>query len=160
TEGVLKMMWLSRLKLVCVTLVLLAVAGSGTGLVALQVTAREQENAGHENVSQQPEKAAPPAQATPRPPKEALRYGGKHFDDCRTLLLTELKPESRAEAIKALGMFGANGYGREAAVAIVEAMRGYAYEAADEADAKVFNAATGGLSRIGAEVVPVLVEEL
>src|SRR5262249_21625320 len=68
--------------------------------------------------------------------------------------------ETRAEAIKALGMFGANGYGREAAVAIVEAMRGYVYESADEADAKVYNAGTSGLSRIGGEVVPILVEEL
>src|SRR5262249_40204147 len=52
--------------------------------------------------------------------KESLRYGGKTFNQWRTELMTELKPEIRIDGIKALREFGANGYGTEAVLAIVE----------------------------------------
>jgi RNA polymerase sigma factor (sigma-70 family) len=155
TEGVLRMMWLSRLKLVGAVLVLFAVAGSGAGLVALRGTAQEQETA-PQNLG----KAEQPAQAVRRPSKEALRYGGKSFDEWRTVLLTDLKPEMRAEALKALGAFGANGYGREATAIIVETVRGYGPYPGDADTAKVVEGSHSGLSKIGTEAVPVLVEEL
>jgi hypothetical protein len=131
TEGVLKMMWLNRLKLVS-ALVLLAIAGSGVGLLALRGTAREREDA-----DVRADDVDKLAEAGRRPKKELLRYGGKNFDEWRTVLATDLKPEVRAEAIKALSAFGANGYGREATLAIVEAMRGYEINPGDAEDDKV-----------------------
>src|SRR5262249_23615939 len=85
TEGVLKMTGPSRLRIVCAALLLLAVAGSGAGLLALRGTAREQEVAGKETGE-----AGKPAEAARRPPKEALRYGGKDFDEWRSVLRTDL----------------------------------------------------------------------
>jgi hypothetical protein len=52
--------------------------------------------------------------------KSALRYEGKTFDEWRTAWRTELSTQKRLEAVKALAAFGANGYGREAAEAILE----------------------------------------
>ena len=52
-------------------------------------------------------------------PKSNLRYDGKTFNEWRTLLKTELSTEKRIEAIKALAAFGASGYGKEAAEAIL-----------------------------------------
>jgi len=155
TEGVLKMMWFNKLKLVVAAFVTLAVAGSGLGLVAFRVAAREQ--AGGRNDA--PEDAKP-AEAAARPAKETLRYGGKSFDEWRTTLMTDLKPETRVEAIKALSTFGVNGYGREAAAAIVEAVRGYDMERPDADDGKILVAAQAALTKIGDESVPALVEEL
>lgn len=52
--------------------------------------------------------------------KAHFRYDGKTFKDWRDVWKTELSTEKRLEAVKALAAFGANGYGREAAEAIVE----------------------------------------
>ncbi len=52
--------------------------------------------------------------------KSPLLYDGKTFDQWRDAWQTELSPERRAEAVKALATFGANGYGREAAKAILD----------------------------------------
>jgi RNA polymerase sigma factor (sigma-70 family) len=153
-EGVLKMTGPGRLRIVWAALVLLLVAGSGAGLLALRGTAREEGNAPKET-----REAGKPAEAA-RPPKEALRYGGKDFDEWRSVLRTDLKPETRVEAIRALCAFGANGYGREAATAVVEALRGYDLAAMDEGDSKVAEAAQHGLAKIGADAVPVLLDEL
>jgi RNA polymerase sigma factor (sigma-70 family) len=154
TEGVSQMMGPGRLRIVWAGLLLLVVAGSGAGLLALRGTAREQENA--------PPRAAEGDKhvEAPRPPKEALRYGGKSFDEWRTLLLTELKPDTRVEGIQALSAFGANGYGREAAAAVVDAVRGYDPNTSDQRDQGVLQAARAGVAKIGAEAVPVLVDEL
>jgi RNA polymerase sigma factor (sigma-70 family) len=154
TEGALQMIGPGRLRVVWAVLVLLAVAGAGAGLLVLRGAARENESA-----SPRPEGAGGPAEA-PRPPKEALRYGGKSFDEWRTLLQTELKPETRVEGVKALCAFGANGYGREAAVAVVTAVRGYNPDVVDPGEEAVLAAARLGLAKIGAEAVPVLVDEL
>src|SRR5205823_4782110 len=94
-----------------------------------------------------------------RPAKEALRYDGKSFDEWRTTLLTELKPERRCEAIKALATFGVNGYGPEAAAAIVEAVRGNK-PSGDEDDEKVPAAAEIALVKIGIAAVPALADAL
>jgi RNA polymerase sigma factor (sigma-70 family) len=154
-EGALKMMGPGRLRIVWAALVLLLVAGSGAGLLALRGTAREQGDA-----PPQAREAGKPAEAAPPPPKEVLRYGGKDFSEWRNVLRTDLKPETRVEAIKALCTFGANGYGREAAAAVVEVVRGYDLGAMDEDDFKVVEAAEQGLSKVGAQAVPVLLDEL
>jgi RNA polymerase sigma factor (sigma-70 family) len=155
TEGVLQMIGPSRLRIVWAALVVLAVAGPGAALLARGRTAGERENA-----AQLAEAADQRAEAAQRLPKEALRYGGKTFADWALVLQIDLKPESRAEAIKALSTFGANGYGREATTAIVEVMRGYDLDAGDEDDTKVMHAARLGIGKIGVGAVPVLVDEL
>ena len=148
------MMGPGRLRIAWAVLVLLLVAGSGAGLLALRGTAREQGSSPKETGE-----AGKPAE-TPRPPKEALRYGGKDFDEWRSVLRTDLKPETRIEAIRALCAFGANGYGREATEAVIEALRGYDIDTLDQDDSKVVEAAERGLAKIGADAVPVLLDEL
>jgi HEAT repeat protein len=55
-------------------------------------------------------------------------YDGKAFGQWVAQLRTDLSPERRMEAIKALTAFGAHGYGKEAAEAIVAAMRDYHFD--------------------------------
>jgi hypothetical protein len=52
--------------------------------------------------------------------KPNLRYDGKTFDEWRNAWQTELSTAKRLEAVKALAAFGANGYGKDAAEAILE----------------------------------------
>ncbi|HWG43392.1 MAG TPA: M56 family metallopeptidase [Gemmataceae bacterium] len=91
--------------------------------------------------------------------REALRYGGKNFDQWRTELVTELKPSIRADGMKALAAFGANGYGAEATQAILEIMCGYDVAIVDSAeeDAPVVKASLAAISKIGASSVPPLI---
>jgi HEAT repeat protein len=103
-----------------------------------------------------PKVAEPAAQ----PRKEVLRYGGKSFDDWHNVLTTELKPELRAEAIKALSAFGVNGYAKEATTAILTLMHDYDASRLDEEDNNVVKAAEFGLYKIGSKTVPQLLEEL
>jgi RNA polymerase sigma factor (sigma-70 family) len=154
TEGVLKMMWLSKLKLVAGVLLMAAVAGSGAGLLTF-AAGRERDES--KKIAVADDK---PADEPHRPAREALRYGGKSFEEWRNVLLTELKPESRAEALKAMGTFGANGYPREAAAAVVQVLRGYDPPPGDEGDNKVLDAAFLALLKIGFDATPALVEEL
>jgi HEAT repeat protein len=56
-------------------------------------------------------------------PREKLRYDGKTFEQWRDSLLTELKPERRVEALKAMRSFGVRGYGREAASAVARVLK-------------------------------------
>ncbi len=63
--------------------------------------------------------------AGPALSKSALRYDGKTFDQWRTAWRTELSTEKRLEAVKALAAFGANGYGKEAAEAILDVAAQY-----------------------------------
>jgi HEAT repeat protein len=55
--------------------------------------------------------------------RERLLYDGKSFVEWKNELATELKPERRAEAIKAFAAFGANGWGKEAAAVVIDAVR-------------------------------------
>src|SRR5262245_11244935 len=73
------------------------------------------------------------ADSTPEKPKpeaslkrEAFRYDGKSFDEWRNSLQTELKPERRVEALKALRAFAVKGYAGEAAAAAIQVMADYA----------------------------------
>jgi HEAT repeat protein/beta-lactamase regulating signal transducer with metallopeptidase domain len=102
---------------------------------------------------------APPAKEEPAGPvkKEALRYGGKTFEQWRTELVTELKPEIRIDGIKALREFGANGYGPEATAAILQVMQGYDVTAGNQDDGNVVNAGLEAVPKIGKPAVPVLI---
>jgi RNA polymerase sigma factor (sigma-70 family) len=155
TEGAIHMLGMSRLRVVWVSLIVLAIAGPGAALLAWGGTAREPEN-----TPQQAEKAGKAAEAPSPPPREALRYGGKDFQEWRRLLRIDLDPVTRVQGIKALAAFGTNGYGPEAAAAILDVVRGYNLDALDGEDAKVVEAAGKGLAKIGTEAVPVLVEEM
>ncbi|MFO0791567.1 MAG: M56 family metallopeptidase [Pirellulales bacterium] len=74
-------------------------------------------------------RAAVPVPITNQTPsltqKSALRYDGKDFNEWNTLWRTELSTEKRLAAIKALTAFGANGYGKEAAAAILSVAAEY-----------------------------------
>jgi RNA polymerase sigma factor (sigma-70 family) len=155
TEGALHMLGTSRLRVLWAALVVLAVVGPGAALLAWGGTTGERGNA-----PQKAEEADKAAEAPPRPPKEALRYEGKDFQEWRRLLRLDLEPATRVQGIKALAAFGANGYGPEAAATIVDVVRGYNLAALDGDDAKVVEAAGKGLAKIGADAVPILVEEL
>lgn len=153
TEGVLKMMWLGKMKLVVAVFLLVTVAGSGAGLLSFRASGREQDDADKDIAQNQP------APEKHQPPREALRYAGKSFDEWRTALLTELSPAVRAEGIKAITAFGKNGYGKEAVAAIMEVMRGYDVEDLTD-DQKVIDAATLGIAKIGEDALPLLLQEL
>jgi len=100
-----------------------------------------------------------PSKRSQRQKREALRYGGKNFDQWRTELVTELKPAIRADGMKALAAFGANGYGAEATQAILEIMCGYDVAIANSAeeDAPVVKASLAAIPKIGASSVPALI---
>jgi RNA polymerase sigma factor (sigma-70 family) len=165
TEGVLKMMWLGKVKLIAAVLALAAIAGSGAGLLTFRASARDQEERKAQATAE--EKSA---EATNKPAREALRYDGKDFEDWRRLLLTELKPQRRVDGIKALSAFGTNGYAREAAAAVLEVLRAYdppRHEAGTASqvemagqEALVIEAAHVCLTKIGKDATPALVEEL
>jgi beta-lactamase regulating signal transducer with metallopeptidase domain/thioredoxin-like negative regulator of GroEL len=61
-----------------------------------------------------------PDQAPSGQNRSMLRYDGKTFDNWRDAWQKELSTDKRLEAVKALAAFGANGYGKEAAEAILE----------------------------------------
>lgn len=104
--------------------------------------------------------AGPENPKPPSVPRERLTYGGKTFQDWRDVMQTELKPESRIEAIKALGAFGQHGYGPEPAAAIVDLMRGYDVTTQDQQDLPVIAAACQVLGKIGASSLPILLKEM
>jgi HEAT repeat protein len=147
------MLWLGKVKLVAAALLLLTVAGSGASLLTFRANAREQDGEKQGAAENQP------APQKRRPPREALRYAGKSFDEWRTALLTELSPDVRAEGIKAITAFGKNGYGKEAVAAIMDVMSGYDVQDLTD-DQKVIDAATQGVSKIGEDALPLLLEEL
>jgi hypothetical protein len=64
--------------------------------------------------------------------RASLRYEGKSFEEWREAGRTELSAEKRLEAVKALAAFGANGYGRGAAQAILDAARQYDWNALED----------------------------
>jgi HEAT repeat protein len=88
--------------------------------------------------------------------RDALRYGGKDFNRWRRELLTELRPDTRVEGLKALSAFGANGYAAEATKSVLEMMRGYDIEKMDRDDEKVVGAGLEALKKIGPAAVPEL----
>jgi RNA polymerase sigma factor (sigma-70 family) len=156
-EGVLRVMFLTKLKIAA--LVVVAVVGLlGTGAGLLLAPAPADEPAGQRVESG---RAGLAPAAVPAITKEQLRYGGKSFDEWRRVLLIDLKPEMRVEAINALSTFGPNGYASEAITAILEVMRTYQDLSGRDQDAlKVSDAGVKGIARIGAAAMPALVSEL
>ncbi len=99
----------------------------------------------------------------PAQPKTSFQYGGKSFDDWRKLLLTDLEPDTRVKAIKALGAFGpATGNAKMVAAAIAEAaLKTDVPEEALSGNNFIFqNAACSALAGLGEAGVPVLESEL
>src|SRR5207249_4638973 len=101
-------------------------------------------------------KAADPLPGGPVPRKDQLRYGGKDFNAWHETLLTDLKPDVRVEAIKALGAFGSNGYADEAIAAIVAVMRKYNALEHDQETDRLTGVAQDTLARIGPKSLPAI----
>ena len=62
---------------------------------------------------------------------KVLLFQGKTFEQWGATLQTELAPEIRAEAFRALAVFGANGRGKEAAKMIIDAVKGVTFTSSD-----------------------------
>ncbi len=110
---------------------------------------------GSQKLQAQPD---PPAEADPAvsegadaeaPPKEALTYKGENYPTWVRTLRTELEPVKRAEAFVAIGAFGANGYGEEAARVILEVAEPYSKKLALKDHQTLLNFALSGLYQIG-----------
>jgi beta-lactamase regulating signal transducer with metallopeptidase domain len=69
--------------------------------------------------------AAPVAAPAAEEPSKDLRYEGRTFQQWCVEIQTELSPNRRFEAVRALAAFAAHGYGTEAARQIVAVMRQY-----------------------------------
>jgi beta-lactamase regulating signal transducer with metallopeptidase domain len=112
------------------------------------------------NAAALPKEDEAPAQAKP-----VLRYADKTLLEWRTTLATDLSPQVRAEAIKALGAFGANGHATEAIRDIVQVIRKLPVDyrsvrAEFRDDQKVLDAASEAVRRMGLDAAPALVDEL
>ena len=104
-------------------------------------------------------KEAPPmTPVAAKPKREALRYGGKNFDQWRVEMQTELKPEVLADGMTAMAAFGANGYAVEAMRTIVEVMAGYDLNTINGKDEVVVKAAIEAIRKIYKPALPVLWE--
>ncbi len=90
-------------------------------------------------------------------PVRPVRYAGKTFEEWKEEARTELKPEVRAECVKALIAFGQNGRATEAAEIILELVGHYDVE--DEAAKPIFEAAVS-LGKLGRPIIPQLVAAL
>jgi HEAT repeat protein len=89
-----------------------------------------------------------------------LRYDGKGFAAWQTQARTELKPQRLVEALEALTAFGRNGYGPEAAEAVVGVARRFLAPATTYEEAQVVKKVEEVLPRIGKAALPVLVKAL
>jgi HEAT repeat protein len=94
-----------------------------------------------------------------RPNREMLRYGGKRFDSWRLEVQTELKPEVRADGIKALAIFAGRGYAKEATGVILDVLSEYPPPSFDKDDQKVYDASRT-LCKAGDKIVPELAAAL
>jgi RNA polymerase sigma factor (sigma-70 family) len=163
-EGVLRSMLLTKLKVAAALVLVLLVVGVTTGTVAHRTWAGGRD-------------ASPPAPgARPAPAKdeeapvakneeaaavrrERLRYGGKDFTHWSDVLRTELKPEARLEALKALRAFGTNGYAQEVASVIVAGGGCCDVNDPDPDEVHVVNEARAVLAKIGAGAIPAFARE-
>jgi hypothetical protein len=72
-----------------------------------------------------PEKPTTPAGPPTKVERELLTYDGKRFEDYEAILASELAPDRRAEAIKALTAFAPSGFAEEVAKIILAEMRSF-----------------------------------
>jgi len=96
-------------------------------------------------VTNQPQSEA----AGPPEEKRRLQFAGRNFEEWLSILMTELEPKRRAEALAALGRFGAFGYEDEASAAIARFLSKARLVATDEGDRTVEGVAADALNRIG-----------
>lgn len=89
--------------------------------------------------------------------KPNLRYAGKSFDQWNEELQNDLDPETRIQAIAALGQFGANGLTDQAIAALVPLLGS---ETATPDGKQVGRVAAETLASFGQAVVPALIETL
>jgi RNA polymerase sigma factor (sigma-70 family) len=157
TEGALNAMAITKLKLAAALILALVCLGAGTGLLTYRALAGEPANpaqaaahADNEALIRRDEAATP---------REALRYGGKTFAAWREVLRTDLKPEVRIEAIKALAAFGSNGYAEEATAAIVEVIVRYHPDQLSQDEWKIIDFAQENLARIGPKAILALAKQ-
>jgi HEAT repeat protein len=112
-----------------------------------------------------------PAAKKPADPRDELRYDGKPFAYWEAFPRTELKPERRIDALRAMAAFGARGYAKEAMAGIVEMLKEYDNDEAafgidpnapEKAtpDQRVIHEALWAIRKIGPQASPVLVAHL
>jgi beta-lactamase regulating signal transducer with metallopeptidase domain/HEAT repeat protein len=92
--------------------------------------------------------------------KAQLKFAGRAFWQWETVLMTELDPKMRTEALDALGRFGAFGYEQEASDAIAKFLSKGRLIRSDEGDQKVEEAAQAAFSRIGPPALKTALELL
>jgi hypothetical protein len=159
-EGVLKSMLLSKLKFTAGLLLMIAVLGISATLIACHSWAGAQPpttNPAPQNAADNNDLRADDKK--PAVERESLRYAGKRFEYWQLELRTDIKPEVRTEAIKAVGAFGINGYGDEATATILEVVRNYNELHCDADEAKMLKVAHETLAHMGAAVLPALTKE-
>ncbi len=81
--------------------------------------------------------------------KAQMKFAGRAFWQWENILLGELDPKMRVEALDALGRFGAFGYEKEASAAIAKFLSKGRLIPSDQGDQKVEEAAQAAFSRIG-----------
>ena len=86
--------------------------------------------------------------------KAQLKFAGRPFWQWETVLMTELDPKMRVEALDALGRFGSFGYEKEASDAIARFLSKGRLMRFDDGDHKVEEAAKEAFSRIGPPALP------
>jgi beta-lactamase regulating signal transducer with metallopeptidase domain/HEAT repeat protein len=92
--------------------------------------------------------------------KAELKFAGQAFWQWETVLMTELDPKMRVEALDALGRFGAFGYEKEASAAIAKFLSKGRLIRSDQGDQKVEEAAQAAFSRIGPPALKTALELL
>ena len=148
-----------------VRLALLAVAAAVMPIALIAGTTKSGKDAPHCEGGDEPktevmEKVAEPREDETNPPgpkRRLMRYDGKDFTWWQQELHTELKAELRVEALKAMGAFGANGYGEEAAAAILRVMKVHDIASTYPDEQMVCQAADFALRKIGASATKSLI---
>jgi RNA polymerase sigma factor (sigma-70 family) len=163
-EGVVKSMLLTKLKVAAALVLVLLVVGVTTGMVAHRTWAGVRDAppaAPGAQAALAKEEETPTAKGDEAPAvrRERLRYDGKDFTHWSDVLRTELKPEARLEALKALRAFGTNGYAQEVASAIVAGGGCCDVTDPDPDEVRVVNEARAVLAKIGAGAIPAFARE-
>jgi RNA polymerase sigma factor (sigma-70 family) len=162
-QGVMKSMLLAKLKQVVLFACTLSIVGAAASWYAWgsgPTTAPVQLLPSHTvkalaAVEEQESAAQPPAK------KDQFLYKGKDFTTWKAMLTTELDPERQVEAIKALGVFGVNGFAEESTAAIMEVVkRKDARGQFEMDDARIIDIAQSTIASIGTKSLPVIDQEL